>query len=314
MRILIVGAGAVGGYFGGRLALAGRDITFLVREQRAEDLRSGLHLRSPHGNVTLQPNLLTAAQLASAPQPFDVVLISTKAYSLTGAMQDFAPAVAPHTVIIPLLNGMRHLDDLSARFGAQQVLGGSVRIIGDVVDANTIEQRTDLGELTFGPRADVAGQSTRFDLQALHRELSAPGMVTLLVPDALVILWQKWWILASMNGICALSGGTLGQAASTPHGPQFCTGVLHECTSIAQSNGYPPQPHMLAEHQARLADLSSPLTTSMYRDMQRGFAVEADHIFGDLLQRANGVDAPRLHAAYVRLKVYESMRTAAHNA
>ncbi len=308
MRILVVGAGAVGGYFGGRLAQAGRDITFLVRERRAAQLSNGLRIRSPHGNVTLQPRLLTAAQLAAAPQSFDVILISTKAYSLPSAIQDVAPAVGPNTAVIPLLNGMQHLDELSTRFGAPNVLGGSVRIIGDLADDGTVEQRTPLGELTFGPRADVPGQTTRFDLPAMFQQLSAPGVVTLMPADALVAMWQKWWILASMNGICILSGGSLGQAASAPNGPQFCQGVLRECTDIAQSNGYPAQKPMMTEHQARLADLHSPLTTSMFRDMQRGYPVEADQIFGDLLRRANGVPTPLLQAAYIRAKIYESTR------
>ncbi len=309
MRILVVGAGAVGGYFGGRLAQAGRDITFLVRERRAAQIRDGLRIRSPHGDATVHPTLLTAAQLAAALQTFDVIVIATKAYSLPSAIQDIAPAVGPNTAIIPLQNGMRHLDDLSTRFNPMQVLGGSVRIIGDLADDGTVVQGTNLGELTFGARADVPGQSTRFDLPGMFQLLSAPGMVTLMPADALVAMWQKWWILASMNGICVLAGGSLGQAASAPNGPDFCQGVLRECTDIAQSNGYPAQQPMMAEHQARLADLGSPLTTSMFRDMQRGYPVEADQIFGDLLRRSNGVPAPLLQAAYIRTKIYESTRT-----
>ncbi len=311
MRILIIGAGAVGGYFGGRLCEAGRDITFLVREKRAAQLRNGLHIRSPHGDATVHPVLLTAAQLAAEPQVFDIILIATKAYSLTDAMQDFAPGVGTATVIIPLLNGMRHLDELSARFNPEQVIGGSVRIIGDLAEDGTVVQITDLGELTFGARADVPGQAARFDFAAILQQLSAPGIVTLHPSDALVAMWQKWWILASMNGICVLSGGSLGQAVSAPHGPAFCDGVLAECTSIAQANGYPPNPVMLGEHRKRLGDTTSTLTTSMFRDMQRGYPVEADQIFGDLLQRAKGVPAPRIEAAYVRIKIYESMRSKA---
>ncbi len=308
MRILVVGAGAVGGYFGGRLAQAGRDVTFLVRERRAAQLQTGLHIHSPHGDATVPVILLTAADLQREPRPFDIILLGTKSYSLAAAMDDIAPAIGPGTAIVPLLNGMRHLDELSARFGPQQVLGGSVRIIADLTDDGTVEQLTPLGELSFGPRADVPGQSNRFDLPTMLAELSAPDMVTLQPADVLVTLWQKWWILASMNGICILSGGTLGQAVSTPSGPAFCRGVLDECTGIAQANGYTPDPAMLADHLARLRDTSSPLTTSMFRDMNRGYPVEADHIFGDLLARARGSATPRLEAAYVRLKVYEATR------
>ncbi len=308
MRTLVIGAGAVGGYYGGRLAQAGHDITFLVREARAAQLAGGLHLRSPHGNAALTPQLLTAAELHASPQIFDILLVSTKFYSLQAAMDDFAPAVGPHTAIVPLLNGMRHLNVLSERFGAAQVLGGSVRIIADLNEDGVVEQITPLGELTFGPRADVPGQADHFDLQRMKDALTAPGMVTLQPADAIRAMWQKWWILASMNGICILSGGSLGQAVRTPHGPAFVQGVLDECTGIAAANGYAPDPAMLADHMDRLRDPESPLTTSMFRDMTRGQAVEADHIFGDLLGRAGNVAAPRLEAAYTRLKVYEAER------
>ncbi len=305
MRTLVIGAGAVGGYFGGRLAQAGHDVTFLVRETRAAQLANGLRLRSPHGNATLTPSLLTAAQLHQNPQAFDIVLVSTKAYTLDVAMHDFAPAVGPHTAIVPLLNGMRHVDTLDARFGAPQVLGGTVRIIADLNGAGDVEQITPLGELTFGPRPGIPAP---FDLEAMRQALTAPGMVTILAPDAIQAMWRKWWILASMNGVCILSGGSLGQAAATPHGPAFIRGVLAECTAIAEVNGYTPDPALRAEHTAHLTDPASPLTTSMFRDSARGLPVEADHIFGDLLARAHGVDAPRLEAAYTRLKVYESTR------
>lgn len=305
MRILVIGAGAVGGYFGGRLAQAGRDVTFLVRETRAAQLASGLRLRSPHGDATVTPRLLTAAQLKAQPQAFDIILVSTKSYSLAAAMDDFAPAIGPHTAIIPLLNGMRHLDTLDARFGPQQVLGGTVRIIADLDAAGTVEQITPLGEFTFGPRPGIPAP---FDPEAMRHALTAPGMVTILAPDAIQSMWRKWWILASMNGVCILSGGSLGQAAATPHGPAFICGVLAECTAIAQHNGYTPDPALHAEHTAHLTDPASTLTTSMFRDSSRNLPVEADHIFGDLLARAPDLDTPRLQAAYIRLKVYEAAR------
>jgi len=122
MRVLVVGAGAIGGYFGGRLLEAGRDVTFLVRPRRAAELaRAGLVIESPNGDVTL-PNPPTVQANALA-EKFDVVLLSCKAFDLEDAMKSVAPAVGPQTSIIPLLNGMRHLDALEARFGANQVLG-----------------------------------------------------------------------------------------------------------------------------------------------------------------------------------------------
>jgi len=118
MKILVVGAGAGGGCFGGRLGQAGGDITFLVRSKRAEQIEAqGLQILSPtHGDFAVRPKAKTAAQIVS---PYDVILLSVKSYGLTAAIDDFAPAVGPGTVIIPVLNGMRHIDMLAARFGRE---------------------------------------------------------------------------------------------------------------------------------------------------------------------------------------------------
>src|SRR5262245_66324332 len=124
MRFLVVGAGAMGGYFGGRLLVAGRDVTFLVRPARAARLAAtGLTICSPAGDVHLpSPPTVLSSDIRD---PFDVVILSCKAYDLGGAIDSVASAVGPGTVIIPLLNGMRHLDDLDARFGQERVLGGA---------------------------------------------------------------------------------------------------------------------------------------------------------------------------------------------
>jgi 2-dehydropantoate 2-reductase len=149
MKILVVGAGAIGGYFGGRLLEAGRDVTFLVRAARAETLRqSGLCLKSPFGDFFApSPPLVTEANLA---RPFDLVLLSCKAYDLDAAMDSFAPAAGPETLILPLLNGMRHLDVLSTRFGADHVLGGLCMISAAADPDGVIHHLNDTHLLTFG--------------------------------------------------------------------------------------------------------------------------------------------------------------------
>ena len=130
MQILVVGAGAVGGYFGGRLLQANRDVTFLVRAKRAEEMnKHGLQILSPHGNVKLQPKLISASQLS---KPFDLLLLGVKSYALSDAMNDFASAVGPDTMILPVLNGMRHVDLLTQRFGAAAVIGGTCHVVAEV--------------------------------------------------------------------------------------------------------------------------------------------------------------------------------------
>lgn len=308
MKILVIGAGAVGGYFGARLAAAGRDVTFLVRDRRAAQLRaSGLHVISPQGNVDVaQPQLLLAADLAAHPEPFDLILLSTKAYSLTAAMDDFAPAVGPHTVILPLLNGMAHLDALDARFGPARVLGGSTRIVADVDADGRIHSFEALHDLNFGER----DQQITPRIEAISAELSNAGFEAKLQPDILAFMWSKWVFLAALGATTCLLRGSIGQAVSTPSGLQTARAILGETAAIAAACGYPTPAPFLEHTTARLLKPDSPLTASMFRDMMRGAPVEADHILGDMIARGrtHSVAAPLLTAAHALLSVYSAAR------
>ena len=149
MRILVVGAGAVGGYFGGRLLEAGRDVTFLVRPRRAAELaKHGLTIRSPVGDFH-RPSPPTVLQEDLA-EPFDLILLSCKAFDLEGAITSFAKAVGPATAILPLLNGMRHIDRLTERFGPERVLGGQCAISVTLGPDGDIVHFNDWHALSFG--------------------------------------------------------------------------------------------------------------------------------------------------------------------
>lgn len=302
MRILIVGAGAVGGYFGARLAAAGRDVTFLVRAGRAEQLRrTGLVVESPHGDLSIQPKLLLTSEII---KPFDLIVLSTKAYSLDAAIQDFAPAVGPETMILPLLNGLRHFDTLDARFGERAVLGGSSRIVSDLSPEGHVLQVGPLHDILFGER----DRSVTPRIEALDATLKGCGFPTTLSPDILASLWMKWTLLSSLAGTTCLLRGTIGKIEATAGGAETVRTVIAESAAIAAANGYPQKPDFLAQHTARLTEPGSTLTASMFRDLQKGAPVEADHILGDLLARghAHGIAAPLLQAAYVQLSVYSS--------
>ncbi len=303
----MVGAGATGGFYGGMLFRAGRDVTFLLRERRAQQIREhGLQIVTHTGeHITVHPPTITAEELRQQHASFDLIVISTKAYQLEGAMEDIAPAVAPRTMLLPILNGMGQIDTLSARFGADCVLGGSVRIVSDLDKEGRIVQMNPLDEMNYG---EVSGERTARIL-AVDQLMQAAGFSAILQRDIIATLWQKWWILASMGAICVLARGTIGQAATVPHGSETALAVLRESTGIATANGYVPNEAMYQQHVARFTDRASSLTSSMYRDMTKGFPVEADHILGDLLDRAKGASAPLLTAAYVQLKVYEAGRS-----
>jgi 2-dehydropantoate 2-reductase len=293
MRILVIGAGAVGGYFGGRLAAAGRDVTFLVRPARAAQLqRTGLQIFDPYGDVRVQPKLLLAEDLKANPKAFDLIVLSTKAYSLDAAIEDFAPAVGSETVILPLLNGMRHLDALDARFGEEHVVGGSTQIVADLDAEGRVHSMTQLHDLNFGERDKTVTARIKANLK----------------PDILTVLWQKWTLLAALGAITCLLRGAIGAVVAAPGGLETARAIIAECVAITTANGYPMEAEYHAVVTQRLTEAGSTLTASMYRDLQKGAPVEAGHILGDLLARGrgHGVEAPLVKAAFAQLSVYSA--------
>jgi 2-dehydropantoate 2-reductase len=300
MRILVVGAGATGGYFGGRLLEAGRDVTFLVRPKRAAELqRTGLVIRSASGDVTLpDPPTVTAEALRD---PFDLILLSCKAYGLDSAMQSFAAAVGPETAILPLLNGMRHLDALDARFAASHVLGG-LCLISSVLDSDgRIVHMNDTHVLSFGTRDGL--RSAR--VESIATTLSGARFDARLSDNILQAMWEKWIFIAAFAGITCLMRASVGDIL-TAGGLDLATALLDECTAIAARNGFPPGESSLQRSRGLMTTPGSPLTASMLRDIERGGPIEADHIVGDLLR--HGESSPLLRIAYVHLKAYEARR------
>ena len=233
-------------------------------------------------------------------------MISTKAYQLAGAMEDIAPAVGPDTMLLPVLNGMRQLSLLDARFGAGRVLGGSVRIVSDLDVQGRIVQMNALDQMSYGERTGERTGDHAPRILAVDAAMQNASFEAILQPDILDTLWQKWVVLASMGAICILARGNAGQVAVARHGLAFAAAVVAECCAIATANGYSPPSELVAGHTQRMVEPGSTLTSSLYRDMMKGAPVEADHILGDLLDRAKGVPAPLLTAAYVQLKVYEA--------
>jgi 2-dehydropantoate 2-reductase len=305
MRTLVVGAGAVGGYFGGRLVQAGRDVTFLVRPERAEEIQAqGLRILSPmHGDFTARPKTITAAQIAS---PYDVIFLSVKSYSLAGAIDDFAPAVGPQTVIIPVLNGMHHMDVLAQRFGEHAVLGGVCYVATEVDSQDRIVQLADFQSLTYG---ELDGKKTS-RIEAVHQEFSGAGFETAISGGILRGMWEKWVWLASLGAITCLLRGNIGEIVAVPGGSELCLSALRQCAAIAGACGYPMPETFLAEKSAQITASGSKLTSSMYRDLTDQAPVEVDTILGDLVERGrkHGVSAPIVQAAFVSLTIYQQGR------
>ena len=301
MRILIVGAGAVGGYFGGRLAQAGRDVTFLVRPVRAKQLsRDGLRIVSPHGDAVLSPKVVSAEEIDT---PYDLVFLSVKAYALEAAMNDFAAAVGRDTMILPVLNGMRHIDLLAKRFGEHAVTGGVCLVAAEIDDQGRIVQLADVQRLVYGERN---GESTP-RLKTLDATLRGAGFDARLSSDIMQAMWEKWIQLASLGAITCLMRGTIGQIVAAPGGTELSIALLNESAAVASACGHKPSEDFLSRNAAAMTKPGSSLTSSMYRDLRTGAPVEADHILGDLIERGSvhGVATPLLKAALVNLRVYQ---------
>jgi 2-dehydropantoate 2-reductase len=303
MRILVVGAGAIGGYFGGRLLKAGREVTFLVRPRRATELaRNGLVILSKLGDLDLPAPPTIAADKLRA--PYDLILLSCKSYDLEGAIESFAPAVGSQTAILPLLNGMRHLDILEKRFGTAAVLGGQCVISAALDPEGRILHLNDTHSIAFGerdgsrpPRAEAVGKA-----------LSNAGFEVRLSDIILQEMWEKWVFIASGVGITCLMRAAIGDIVAAGGG-DLATAMYDECAAIAASHGFAPRPAAAQRSHGMFTMAGSPFTASMFRDIERRAPIEADHVVGDLLRR--GGDQPAqalLRIAYVHLKAYEARR------
>jgi 2-dehydropantoate 2-reductase len=305
MRVLVVGAGAIGGYFGGRMLSAGRDITFLVRPKRAAELAgAGLVIKSPHGDVTLKnPPTVQADKLT---EKFDVVLLSCKAFDLEDAIKSFAPAVGPRTSIIPLLNGMNHLDALDAKFGTERVLGGLCAIAATLNEAREVVQLAPMQSINFGERDGQMSDRVRAIL-----EVFASGNFGAVASEHIMQdMWEKWVFLASLAASTCLMRTSVGNILAAPGGKDFLLGMLDETSAIASAEGYAPGGPFFERVKGILTAEGSPMTASMFRDIQAGLPVEADHVIGDLVARADAakIPVPKLRIAYTHLKAYEEQR------
>jgi 2-dehydropantoate 2-reductase len=300
MTILVVGAGATGGYFGARLAQAGRDVSFLVRPRRAEQLRErGLRIVGQGADQVVTPRLVTTDQLAGHA---DVVLVAVKVTALEAAVADFAPAVGPRTLVIPFLNGMSHLATLNGRFGEQAVLGGVVLVATQLSDEGDIVQLAPSASLQIG-----AQDRSRTDrLQAAYDQLSGAGFDLSISDDIVAGMWHKWVFIATVGALTCLMRGTVGEIVAVPGGRGLGPAILAEASAVSAAAGYPvPVPATAATTQAITQD-GSPLTSSMSRDLADGRPVEVEPVLADLASRGSalGVPTPLLDLATMHLRVY----------
>jgi 2-dehydropantoate 2-reductase len=312
VKVLVLGAGGVGGYFGGRLIQSGADVTFLVREGRARQLAErGLVIKSAVADATLSVRTLTTADPG---QPFDLIIITCKSYDLGSAIDVTAPHMEAGTgLALPLLNGMAHIDVLRDRFGPDRVLGGLCGIFATLSASGEVVQMAGLPpRIAFGRFKDQVDRKVLADqAQSIERLFKSANFVSARVEPIEQGLWDKWVVLAALAAGTCLMRGSVGSIVSGGDGAAIMEEILSETASVARAAGYPPGEQHLATARGILTAAGSNVTASMLRDIQKGGAVEGEHIVGDMLRRARGfgLATPLLRVANTHLQTYEAERS-----
>lgn len=302
MRVLILGAGAVGGYIGARLLTAGAHVFFLARGQRLEALAyNGLVVRSPLGDFSGQVEAARAPPSGFAP---DVVVLACKAPALDAAVEAIAPHITERTRVLPILNGVAHLDTLHQRLPHASILGGLTHGALTLRDDGTIDHLTPFFAMICGA---VPSQSDA--VAASLVELLAKAGVDAHVSDKIrQDMWNKYVFLTTLAGATCLMRASIGTIMEADDGEDFVLGLLAENLAVARAEGFAPDEASMASYKRSLTERGSTFTSSMLRDVLSGRRTEADHILGDMLRRArqHGLDTPRLRLANAHLQCHEA--------
>lgn len=303
LRILIAGAGAVGGYFGGLWSAAGRDVTLLVREGRREALAgSGLTLVRGGRELRTQPPAIVAADIRSA---YDIVFLAVPGHAVAGAIAELRPAIGPGSVIVSSLNGVRHFDALREAYGDAVVLGSVVKCVTTLDDTGRIVELAPVAEIAIGPWAGGDGER----LEAIRSCLAIEGMTVRISATIHEEIAEKWLMMAALGAANSLLSGTVGDINADPYGAWASRTLLQEGHRALIELGMPPRPAALEILARMLGDPASRQTSSLYRNMLAGRAVEHEPIIGDMLARVSDhAEYPLLSAAYARLSIYETKR------
>jgi len=306
MRLLVLGAGAVGGYFGARLWEKGADVTFFVREKRRSELEArGLVVKSVHGDIHVQqPQLLSAGESG---EPFDVIVLSNKAYHLTESIESITPYVGGETVVLPLMNGIAHMERLQERFGKERVLGGLCYIETTLNEQGDVVQTSPVHEAVYGEWQ--GGRSARIDeLERVFAGSSAPIRASENIQRD---MWHKYLFITTLSGMTTLMNAAVGPIRDAQYGVELTRQLADEIFRVMQAMGAPIDEDLVEKQMKVFSAQGYTMKSSMLRDMEKGMPVEADHLQGWLLSKAEelGVETPLLKIVFQNLKVYEIKRT-----
>lgn len=290
MQIAIFGAGAVGSYFGGRLAQAGEDVSFIARGERLQALRErGLRVDSIKGDFVVQP--APATDDPATVGPVDVVLVGVKAWQVPEAAQAMRPLVGPETVVVPLENGVEAPDQLAAVLGREHVAGGLCRIVSMVMGPGHVRHAGMEPYIAFGELDNRPSERLERLRQAFARAI---GVTAEIPPDIHAALWEKFLFIASLSGVGAVTRAPVGVIRSLPETRVMLNLALREIAAVARARGIALPDSALDRTLALIDGLPPDATASMQRDIMAGRPSELESQNGAVVRlgREAGVETP----------------------
>ena len=302
MKILVLGSGGIGGFFGSYLVEAGADVTFLVRSKRKEILSiNGLNIVSSLGNLSIKPKTILSEELKPI---YDVIIVTCKTYDLDQAILDLRP-IKGKGMIIPFLNGINHIEKLDKEFGSLNVMGGVAHISSNVNEQGTIEHFSEFKKLTFGNRNLINDDK----IKSFYEICQKTKFDSVLSENINLDLWKKWVFISTVAGATSLFRSSLGEITKHDYGKKVVIDLFHECAEIAKLNGYDFDENEKNLQIKTVTNSGSPIKASMLRDVEKKSLTEHEEIFGDLIVAGNkyNVNCPILMSSYIKMKIYQEI-------
>ena len=303
MKFTVMGAGGVGGYFGARLAAAGHEVGFVARGRHLRAMReNGLAVRSELGDVELRP--VRASDDPAAFGAPDCVLFTVKTYDCEAAAEAVRPALGAETCVLPLLNGIGHLDILRRVLGPERVLGG-VANISALIEAPGIIRHFDRLQIL---RIGEMDNATTPRVLALREACAGAGIECPVPGDIERELWQKVAMICTLAGANCLTRLPLGACRSNPATRAMMESLTAETVAVARARGVSLPDDQEARTMAVLDKLPAPMKASMFAALERGERLEVSALNGaiDRLGREAGVDTPTHRAVCAALAPHEN--------
>jgi 2-dehydropantoate 2-reductase len=305
MKLLIVGAGGIGGYYGSKLMLAGADVTYLLREKRQAHIeKHGLVVETPQGSYTVNPKTITAQEL----QPiYDLIILAPKAFDLEDSLQAISGA-SSQGFILPFLNGLAHIEQLDRLFGRERVIGGIAHIAATITETGAVKQLTDLHVLTVGARTP-SQEAVAKEFYGLCQKTDFNAVYSDNIEQA---LWDKWTFLSTLAGMTTLCNGSIGEIITTPYGEALTNTMYQQCCAIAEAHGYAIADGVQTKSIEMLTLAGSPMTASMLRDLNAGNKTEHAHILLEMINKAQSkqLDCDLIKMAYTHIELIQRRQAA----